>query len=206
MTPARDRHWPNIVSYVFHPLFVPTYAVASYFSLRIDFFTLPQKYLILVQVSLMTVILPLLFFLLLRSMGRVASVMIPDPSQRRWPLIFQITLLFLLITRSLTADISPVLFNFFLGGIISSAIAFGLLFLRMKISLHALSMAAWLGLMLSLAWHFALAIDVTLAILMLLTGAVLSARLFLKAHTVTELAIGFVSGLIPQLVLSAFWL
>lgn len=206
MTIARERHWPRIVSYVFHPLFVPTYAIATYFSLGVDFFTLPQKYLVLVQVSLMTVILPLLFFLLLRSMGRVASVMIPDPAQRRWPLIFQITLLSLLITRSLTTDVSPVLFNFFLGGIISSAIALGFLFLQMKISLHALSMAAWLGLTLAVAWQFGLGIVVTIAVLMLLTGAVLSARLILQAHTVAELVIGFFCGLIPQLVLSAFWL
>lgn len=202
----RDYSWPAFASYLFHPLFVPLYAVGSYFWLGVDFFTPAQKYLILIQVFLLTVILPLLFFLLLRSMGRVASVMIPDPAQRKTPLLFQMLLLYLLISRSMTPDVSRVLFFFFTGAIISSGLAFAFLYKPMKISLHALSMSAWLGFFTALTWHFDLNRYAAVAALTFLTGAVMSARLLLKAHTPAELVLGFACGLFPQLILSAFWL
>src|SRR5690606_16105590 len=101
---APERSWPAFFSYLFHPLFVPLYAVASFFAFGVDFFTLGQKYLIMLQVFILTVVLPILFFLLLRSLGQIKSVMIPDASRRRWPLVFQIVLLLLLIRHSLTVD------------------------------------------------------------------------------------------------------
>lgn len=203
---APERSWPAFFSYLFHPLFVPLYAVASFFALEVDFFTLGQKYLILLQVFILTVILPILFFLLLRSLGQIKSVMIPDASQRRWPLVFQMVLLLLLIQHSLTVDFSSILYHFFLGALISTAAALIFVFGKMKISLHALSMAAWLSFSICVVWQFGLWATLWLAALTLLTGLVLTARLILKAHSMTEIVLGFVAGALPQLLLWRFWL
>jgi hypothetical protein len=39
-----------------------------------------------------------------------------------------------------------------------------------------------------------------------MNGVVASSRLEMKAHTVKELVIGFVLGIIPQVLLFRFWL
>lgn len=201
-----QRSWPAFFSYLFHPLFIPLYTVGSFFALGVDFFTLGQKYLILLQVFILTVVLPILFFLLLRSMGQIKSVMIPDTAQRRWPLAFQMILLFLLIRQSLTVDFSSILYHFFLGALISTAIALLFVFGKVKISLHALCMAAWLFFTIAVVWQFGLYVNLWLAILALLTGIVLTARLVLKAHSMTEIALGFIAGALPQMILWRFWL
>lgn len=203
---APERSWPAFFSYLFHPLFVPLYAVASFFAFGVDFFTLGQKYLIMLQVFILTVVLPILFFLLLRSLGQIKSVMIPDASQRRWPLVFQIVLLLLLIRHSLTVDFSSILYHFFLGALISTASALIFVFGKIKISLHALSMAAWLSFSVCVVWQFGLSAILWLSALTLLTGLVLTARLVLKAHSMTEIVLGFVAGALPQMLLWPYWL
>lgn len=201
-----EKSWPAILSYLFHPLFIPLYAVASFFAMRVDFLTAPQKYLVLLQVFMLTVVIPILFFLLLRSLGRINSVMIPEASQRRWPLIFQMVLLFLLIQQSLTADFSVSLHYFFLGAIISTGLALLFVLANIKVSLHVLSMSAWLAFTIAILWRFEVAGSLWLAILSLLTGAVMSARLFLKAHSPIEIGLGFVCGFLPQIFLWQFWI
>jgi len=54
--------------------------------------------------------------------------------------------------------------------------------------------------------HFSININGTLAIMAILTGAIATSRLHLKAHTSTELLIGFIIGFIPQLILLKYWL
>jgi acid phosphatase family membrane protein YuiD len=45
-----------------------------------------------------------------------------------------------------------------------------------------------------------------IAFLVLMNGFVASSRLEMKAHTPKELVIGFLLGIIPQLLLLRFWL
>ena len=45
-----------------------------------------------------------------------------------------------------------------------------------------------------------------IAFLVLMNGFVVSSRLEMKAHTPKELVIGFLLGIIPQLLLLRFWL
>jgi hypothetical protein len=47
---------------------------------------------------------------------------------------------------------------------------------------------------------------ITISFLVLMNGFVASSRLEMKAHTPKELALGFLLGIIPQLLLLRFWL
>jgi hypothetical protein len=57
-----------------------------------------------------------------------------------------------------------------------------------------------------MSMHHELNIIYTIASLFLITGIVASSRLAMKAHTMKELAIGYVVGMVPQMVLFWFWL
>lgn len=54
--------------------------------------------------------------------------------------------------------------------------------------------------------HNELNIVYTIATLFLTTGIIATSRLYMKAHTMEELLIGYVAGMLPQVVLWAIWL
>jgi len=58
----------------------------------------------------------------------------------------------------------------------------------------------------TLSIHFSININGTLAMMALIIGAVATSRLHLKAHSSKELIIGLFIGLIPQLILTPYWL
>lgn len=132
--------------------------------------------------------------------------MLSDASQRKIPLLLQIALTSVLIGKSITLDRFPDLYFFFLGGIISASIAFILLFVKFKASIHMIAMSAVTFFVIGLSMHYEQNIIYTIALLFLLSGIVASSRLAMRAHTMKELIVGYCSGMLPQLLLWYFWL
>ena len=54
--------------------------------------------------------------------------------------------------------------------------------------------------------HFYININLLVALLFIINGAVATSRLYMNAHTPSELIIGFFIGLVPQLILVNYWL
>jgi hypothetical protein len=165
-----------------------------------------QKYLMLIQIVLITILIPMLFIYLLKIIGKVDSIMVSDISQRKMPLMIQFFLMALLILKSITIDRVPELFYFFLGGMVSTFIAILLLFLRTKASIHMIGIGALTVFVMGISIHNYSNMLVLISLLMLLNGVVASSRLAMKAHTVKELFFGFLLGWIPQILLFYFWL
>lgn len=162
-------------------------------------------YLIFTQVLILTFLIPISFFYLLRSLGKIDSVMASDISQRKLPLFFQSLLFLILISKGTTLDRLPELFYYFLGGMISSLIAFLLIFFKTKASLHLLGLGSFFAFIISISIHTQTNLLNEIAVLMLIIGAVATSRLEMKAHDYPELTIGFLVGFIPQMVLWWFW-
>lgn len=132
--------------------------------------------------------------------------MITNVSQRKIPLIIQILLIFLLIRKSGAIALIPELYFFFLGGLLSAGIAFFYLFANIKSSLHMIGISSLTAFAVGLSLHYHINIINSIVSLLMLNGIVVSSRLEMKAHTITELAIGFGIGLFPQMLLWYFWL
>jgi len=116
-------------SYAFHPIFIPIFGTVFYVLLDSSYFTLPQYLILFLQIIIITILLPIAFFFLLRTFGKIDTVMLSDISQRKIPLLLQIMLFSVLIQKSITFDRFPSLFLFFAGGIISTILAFFFLYL-----------------------------------------------------------------------------
>ncbi|HRZ31251.1 MAG TPA: hypothetical protein P5188_02985, partial [Flavobacterium sp.] len=56
-----------IFSYLFHPLFISVYASLLYFILFRDFYVLQEMYLFMIQIVIITVLIPISLFYLLLS-------------------------------------------------------------------------------------------------------------------------------------------
>lgn len=143
---------------------------------------------------------------MLRTFGKVDSIMLSDITQRKIPLLLQIMLMSILIVKSITIDRYFELFFFFAGGLFSTIIAFMLLFANVKASIHMIGISALTVFIIGLSIHSEINIINTVVFFVMINGFVASSRLQMKAHTLKELGIGFVCGMLPQLMLLYFWL
>ena len=193
-------------SYAFHPIFISVYAAFFYFFVNATYYSSPQKYFAILQIIIITVVLPMLFVVLLRAMGQFNSMMVVSISQRKIPLILQCFLTIVLIRKSITLENFPEFHFFFLGGLISTIIALILLFFRSKASLHLVAISALTVFVTGLSIHNQFSTSYWIAFFVFMNGVVASSRLETKAHTPKELIIGFFLGTIPQLSLLPFWL
>lgn len=195
-----------LFSYILHPIFIPVYTAIFYFFFYDSYYTNPEIYFAIFQIVIITILLPILFFFVLRTAGKVDSIMISEISQRKIPLIIQCFLTIILVRKSITLVHFPEFHFFFLGGLISTILALVLLFFRTKASLHLVAISALTIFIIGLSIHNQTRNINLIAFLVLMNGVVASSRLEMKAHTPKELVIGFLLGIIPQLILLHLWL
>jgi hypothetical protein len=195
-----------VFSYLFHPIFIPFYAALHYFFCNNSYYSDLEKYVAILQIVIITAVLPLLFFFILRATGQADSIMLATISQRKTPLLMQCFLTFVLLRKSITLEHYPEFHYFFWGALSSIVIALIILFFSTKASLHMIAISAWTVFVIGLSIHNQNRDLIVIAFLVLMNGFVASSRLALKAHTPKELVIGFLAGILPQLCLFMIWL
>jgi len=195
-----------LFSYIFHPIFIPVYATLFFLFSNHSYFLNSEKYLVLLHVSIITLLIPLLFFFLLRATGKIGSIMAPLLSERKIPLVIQTFLIILLVRKSITIERYPELHFFLLGALFSTLMALLLLFVKTKASLHMMGISALTIFVLGLSMHFQTQNLFAIAFLTVMNGFVASSRLVMKAHTARELNIGLLIGIVPQILFLYLWL
>jgi hypothetical protein len=196
----------TLTAYLFHPLFIPFLGTVFYLFFNDNYFETFDKYLILVQIILITILIPISFIYLLKIIGKVDSIMVSEVSQRKIPLAIQLFLIVLLLVKSITIDRVPELFFFFFGGLMSTFLAFSFLFLKVKASIHMMGISSLTVFVIGLSIHQHTNLLPLIAFLIFINGMVASSRLIMKAHTRNELVLGFILGVLPQIGLLSFWL
>ncbi|KOP38649.1 MULTISPECIES: hypothetical protein [unclassified Flavobacterium] len=195
-----------LFSYILHPIFISMYATLLYLYCKDDIFTTQEKYFVLFQILVITIIVPILFFMLLRSTGHVKSMMLPENSQRRIPLILQCFLYILLVKRSIVIIRYPELHFFFLGALFSTILALVCSLFKIKASLHMTAITGFTIFAIGLNIHLQMHNPYWGALLILLSGIVASSRLEMNAHTPKEISIGLLIGVLPQVLFLYLWL
>ncbi len=145
-------------------------------------------------------------YFLLRYTGKVDSIMIAEIEQRKLPLVFQSFLIILLLRKSIPLEYYFELHFFFLGALFSTLFALGLLFAKIKASLHMLAISALTVFVFGLNTHYQTGNIYVIPFLLLMNGFVASSRLVMEAHTPKELIIGLLLGSIPQMAFLFIWL
>lgn len=195
-----------LFSYVFHPVFIPAYATLYYLFLNSSNFGSQEIYFVLSQIAIITILIPILFFFLLRYSGKIGSIMAPVLSERKLPLVIQSFLIILLVRNSITVERYPALHFFLLGALFSTLTALILTFVKKKPSLHMMGISALTLFAFGLSVHYQTQNIALIVFLILTNGFVASSRLVMKAHTSTELIMGIFLGTIPQILLLFLWL
>ncbi|WP_130733355.1 hypothetical protein [Flavobacterium sp. J27] len=162
--------------------------------------------MILLQVGILTLLLPLSLYYLFYSMGLVKSFTEANLKERKIPIMIQAVLLFILIKFSSSFDTLPELYYFFLGGFLSSILAFLAVSLKFKASLHMIAICSLATFIYSLSLHLQFYFINSIAFIIIATGFVASSRLYMKSHTPIELIVGSCIGVLSQIAFWHFWL
>lgn len=194
------------VSYIFHPLFIPMGGTISYFFITPKFSSLQLQSGNVLPIFILTVIIPIILFLILRNLGLISSIFAPKLEERKYPLYLSMIIHFMILYKVIPLNYINELYYFFVGLLIASFTTLLLLFARIKASVHLLGMGSILVYLVGLSIHFEINITFAIAIFTFMTGLVATSRLFMKAHSKIELVIGFLVGCCSQLFVFKYWL
>ncbi len=194
------------ISYIFHPLIMPLLGVLFYFYKSPRYIQEDIIKAKLVSLFILTVILPILLYFLLKTLGKVQSMYLSSTKERIIPLILNCFVILIIIQRIITPSQIIELYFFFVGILISTLACLILAILKFKASIHMIAVSGLFAFFTILSVHFSININGTLALLAIISGAVATSRLHLNAHTYVELIMGVFVGGIPQLILVPYWL
>lgn len=193
-------------SYIFHPLMMPLFGVLFYFWKSPRFIAVEIIQAKLISLFILTVLVPLLLYSILKLIGMVNTINLKTTKERVYPLILNGVLTLLILKHIITPTALVELYFFFIGILISNMACLILAVLRFKASIHMIGISGVFMFFIALSIHFGINNNTPVALMAITMGAVATSRLHLKAHTNTELVIGTFIGLIPQLILVPFWL
>ncbi len=196
----------KVISYIFHPLFIPIAGTFTYFLITPKYSPLELQSGNLLPIFILTVIIPIITFLILRNIGYINSIQLPTIQERKYPLYINMVLLFMVVYKVIPNNYIVELYFYFVGLIAATLATLILLLFKIKSSMHLLGMGSLFMFLINLSIHFEINITLALSLFIFSIGLVATSRLYLKAHTKAEVIIGFFIGLISQLLTVKYWL
>lgn len=187
----------KILSYIFHPLLIPTWFVLLLLRTNPFSFAGLSYGVVVAVIAINTFMFPAISILLMRKLDFIESLEMPDNKQRIIPLVA--TIIFYvwayLATRKLNFPFMTGIFM--MGTLVSLFISFSIN-VFFKISLHMVGISGALTAMMLLVFISPSDMSYYFLAMILLTGAIASARLYLGAHTMKEVYVGFLVGMFGQ--------
>jgi membrane-associated phospholipid phosphatase len=183
----------KIVSGIFHPLLIPFFGMVLLFQLS-AFSELPLAYRLYIEglVLLNMGFIPGFGVWLLKKSGHVSDYDVSVRSERFFPymisLISYLSACYLLYKYQMPWWI----IKLFLGSILATVVAF-FITLKWKISAHTMAFGCLIAAAFIVSFQGAQQL-ILLSIMLLLAGLQASSRLYLKAHTLGQVLVGFVLG------------
>lgn len=196
----------KVLSYLFHPLFIPIMGTLSYFVITPKYSPREMQSGNILPIFILTVIIPIFIYFILRTLGIVSNIFLPKVGERKYPLMISLGLLLMIVIKVIPNNYTIELYYYFLGLIAATISCLLLLFLNFKSSLHMMGMGTLLMYLVGLSIHFEINITIAISALTLAAGLVATARLYFQAHSRSEILIGFLLGMISQLLTFKFWL
>ncbi|WP_121964955.1 hypothetical protein [Myroides sp. N17-2] len=197
------RKTAKFFSYLFHPITVPFLTTLLYFSISSAYFSAIEISIILGQVLIMTCLLPICIYFLLKSLGLIStSVMVSARKERILPFIINIALLFIL-KDYIFYNNSAYTIRVYIWGLMNTYLLL-LLFtlLKQKSSVHIATLTTSLMFFIHVLIELQQPNIMGVILFIFLIGFVASARLLLRAHTAKEIVQGFFIGILPTVIYS----
>jgi len=191
----------KIISYVFHPLFVPVYIAWFLISVQpymFGSFTTTEKMITVLRFFIMYSFFPLVTVLLAKALGFLDSIFLKTQKERVIPYIacgiYYFWMCYVLRNQD---QFSKEVVQLSMAIFIASSIGL-IVNIYMKVSMHAISVGILLAFMVLLAMTQPGNYTVYLSTSFLMAGMVCTSRLILSDHTPAEIYIGLLVGCLSQ--------
>ncbi len=202
----RSLYFPaQLLSYIFHPIFIPIYVVAFFVYVHPSYFSgfsEKSKMQTIIITAVNVVIFPLLTILLLKALGFIGSIFLNTKKDRIVPYMASGIFFFWAYTVFQKQEIYPPIMSSFILGIFLSASAALIANIYFKISMHAIGVGGWLGVFFVIARESSMLMTWPFAIVLLIAGLVCTARLLISNHTEKDIYLGLFVGFAAQIIAS----
>jgi len=200
----------KLISYVFHPLFIPLYVGWYLIFIHHGYFAGfgdKAKTWVMLRIALNMVFFPALTVLLLKGVGFIESIFLRKQRDRIIPYMAAGVFFFwmYLVFRN-QPEVPKILTAFTFGVFLTSSVSL-IANIYFKISMHAVGCGGMIGVMIVVLNHNASSpFTLPLIIAILITGIVCTSRLIVSDHTQKDIYLGLFCGFICQLIAAVFLL
>ena len=186
----------KIVSWILHPLLMPTYAVALVFLLSPYLnYSIPAKLqqLIYLLVILSTLIIPVLSSFTLLKFGYIESIQMESSMERRLPFMLTSLCYFGAYYLLKQLPLPKIFYLIMLGALLSVLIAL-IVNYKWKISIHMIGIGGIAGALFGMSQVLLINLLPVVMVVILLAGLLASSRIALNAHSPAQVYTGFIAG------------
>lgn len=187
-----------------HPIVIPTIGVLLYFILIPNGFNSKQRLAVLGLIFATTYLIPLFILILFKKIKLIKSFKAESIRERKIPVAMMIVLFYLLGNTLQNISNLSDLGLLFYGTTLGLVFIYILFAFKLKTSIHLLSLGISTGFFLVLSTLHSQNFIIVIICALLLSGLLGSARLHLKAHTVTEVYLGYFLGFISPIMVFYF--
>lgn len=192
----------KVISYIFHPLFIPTYIfilLVQQFPYEFASITTWQLKLKVFSVFWMTAFFPAFAVFLLWRLKLSQSIYLRTQKERIIPYFITMFFYWWMYYLSKNQTDQPAVLKFFYFGIFWSSIIGVIINNYIKISLHTIAAGSALMAVILFSFYYHTTLGLPIAITAALAGIVATARLLVSNHTILEIYSGFGLGMLCQL-------
>lgn len=194
----------NILSYLFHPLFIiglmAWYIIYQHPTAYLGSDDRAKKWAFMIA-CINGIFFPLISVLLLRAVGFIKSIFLTTQKERIIPYILTNFFFFWVFWIFRNFQGTPQIMKAMTLGVLLASSAAILFNIYLKISMHAIGMGGLVGLaLLSIYKESSVISALPLTVALLIAGFVCTSRLIVSNHKPAEIYLGFITGLACQFI------
>lgn len=196
----------KVISYLFHPLFIPTYIfwfLIEYFTYEFPGMEAKVLSLRVFSVFWMTAFFPAFAVFLLWRLKFIDNIFLRTQKERIIPFFVSMFFYWWMFYLSKNFKDQPEVLKFFFFGIFISTSIGVVINNYIKISLHGMAMGGALAAVILFSVYYKTNLSLPICVATLLTGLVATSRFIAGNHTNKEMYIGLLVGALCQLV--GYW-
>ena len=194
------RAGAQLMSLIFHPVFVPLYTVWLYFYLSPRFFLPANRYFLILYLSIVAIIIPLLFFLIILWAKGFSGYRLPNPDERLFFSIIMFVVYAIIFYKIYKYHQFVELFPFFIGIILSVLSLAVYNYFKLKPSIHAMAVSGSITFFVTWSYYSQINILNYLSLMIVMGALVMASRVYLGAHNLKDITRGVLIGILMQFV------
>ncbi len=196
----------KLISYLFHPVLSPIIATIVYLTVVPRHTSQKLNITIISMVFIGTYLFPILFMIFLKKSNAIESLQLNNIVERKMPILLMVVIGYSLASIIKNNSSIMDLALFFYGMTVGLIVAYLLIYKKFKISLHMLGIGGLIGFFMCVSYKYQLNLLILISFLFIISGGVAYARLIVKAHTLKEIYLGFLVGVLSEILVFTLYI